>query len=608
MSMNNQALPGNAIAVALRKCRSAFVNVGMLSCVANILMLSGPLFMLQIYDRVLTSRSLPTLAVLVGLVFGLFIFLALVDMIRTRMLLRVGHQIDVAINQKTFGLIMQLPLVSRSNGDGLQPARDLDQLRQFIGSAGPIALFDMPWMPIYLAIVFLFHPLLGFAALAGIVILVVLSFVNEVLTVRHVREVSMLFARRSALGEAGRRNAETVRALGMAPAMMRKWSEVHDPLLERSRRLGDVMGTLTSATKAIRLLLQSMILALGAYLAVQQLVTPGVMIAASIITARALSPIEQAIGHWRNFVGARQAYARLNTLLSSLPGDDGKTALPAPMKTLAVENIVVVPPGAKTPSVQGVSFELKAGDGLGIIGPSAAGKSSLARAIVGVWLLPKGHVRLDGAAIDQWHPEVLGRHIGYLPQDIELFDGTVAENISRFEEESSDEQIVAAAELAGVHELIVKLVDGYETQIGESGSTLSAGQRQRIGLARALYDDPFLIVLDEPNSNLDSEGEVALTRTIRQLRARDKIVIVIAHRPSAIDAVEKVLVMAEGCVKAFGPKVEVLKSVLAPVPTPAAAKKQNKPASSSEPLPPLSIPRFLGKTASVHAMPKRDRK
>lgn len=582
MGMSNQASPGNAIAMTLRKCRSALVNVGMLSCVANILMLTGPLFMLQIYDRVLTSRSLPTLAVLVGLVFGLFIFLALVDMIRTRLLLRVGHQIDAGINQRIFGLIMQLPLVSRSNGDGLQPARDLDQLRQFIGSAGPIALFDMPWMPIYLAIIFLFHPLLGFAALAGIVILIVLSIVNEVLTVKHVREVSMLSARRSALGEAGRRNAETVRALGMAPAMMRKWSEVHDPLLERSRRLGDVMGTLTSVTKAIRLLLQSMILALGAYLAVKQLVTPGVMIAASIITARALSPIEQAIGHWRSFVGARQAYARLNKLLSSLPDDDQRTALPEPKNTLAVENIVVVPPGAKTPSVQGVSFELEAGDGLGIIGPSAAGKSSLARAIVGVWPLPKGHVRLDGAAIDQWHPEVLGRHIGYLPQDIELFDGTVAENISRFEEESSDEQIIAAAELAGVHELIVKLVDGYETQIGESGSTLSAGQRQRIGLARALYGDPFLIVLDEPNSNLDSEGEVALTHTIRQLRAQDKIVIVIAHRPSAIDAVEKVLVMADGGVKAFGPKVEVLKNVLAPVPTPAAAKRKTKPASSQQ--------------------------
>lgn len=569
--MSDQGAEGNAIAVALAKCRYALVSVGVLSCVANILMLTGPLFMLQVYDRVLTSRSLPTLAVLVALVCGLFVFLAIIDMIRSRLLLRVGQQIDVAINQKIFSMIMVLPLIARGGGDGLQPARDLDQLRQFLGSPGPIALFDMPWMPLYLAIVFLFHPLLGFAALAGIVILIVLTVVNEVLTVKHVREVSTLSARRSALGEASRRNAETVRAMGMAPAMTRKWSNVHDPLLESSRQLGDVMGTITSATKAIRMLLQSMILALGAYLAVQQLVTPGIMIAASIITARALSPIEQAVGHWRSFVGARHAYGRLNKMLAGLPEDDQRTTLPEPANTLSVENIVVAPPGSKTASVLGVSFEMQAGEALGIIGPSAAGKSSLARALVGVWPLAKGYVRLDGAAIDQWHPDMLGRYLGYLPQDIELFDGTVAGNISRFEEEPSDEQVIEAAKLAGVHELIVRLREGYETQIGEGGATLSAGQRQRIGLARALYGDPFLIVLDEPNSNLDSEGELALTQTIRQLRALNKIVIVIAHRPSAIDAVDKVLVMAEGCVKAFGPKAEVLGKVLAP--TPVAAQR-----------------------------------
>lgn len=508
--------------------------------------------------------STPALVVLVALVCGLFIFLAIIDMVRSRLLLRVGQQIDVAINQKIFSMIMLLPLVSRTTGDGLQPARDLDQLRQFLGGPGPIALFDMPWMPIYLAIVFLFHPLLGFAALAGIVILVVLTAVNELLTVKHVREVSNLSARRSALGEAGRRNAETIRALGMTSAMVRKWSQVHDPLLERSRKLGDIMGALTSSTKAIRMLLQSLILALGAYLAVQQLVTPGIMIAASIITARALAPIEQAIGHWRSFVGARHAYGRLNKMLSSLPDDETRTTLPEPQNTLSVENIMAAPPGAKTASVQSVSFNLQAGDGLGIIGPSAAGKSSLARALVGVWPLAKGHVRLDDAAIDQWPADVLGTYIGYLPQDIELFDGTVAENISRFEENPSDEQVIDAAKLAGVHELIVKLEDGYETQIGEGGASLSASQRQRIALARALYANPFLIVLDEPNSNLDSEGEVALTHTIRQLRADNKIVIVIAHRPSAIDAVDKVLVMADGGVKAFGPKAEVLSQVLAP--------------------------------------------
>ncbi len=563
--MSAQIPPGNAIAGALKKSKFALVNVGVLSFFANVLMLTGPLFMLQVYDRVLTSRSLPTLAVLVALVAGLFVFLAIIDIIRSRLLLRVGQHIDVTINQKIFAMIMVLPLVARTSGDGLQPVRDLDQVRQFLASPGPIALFDMPWVPIYLAIVFLFHPLLGFAALAGIIILIVLTAVNEFLTVKHVREVSALSAQRSALGEAGRRNAETVRALGMVPAMMRKWSEVHDPLLERSRQLGDIMGTLTSATKAIRMLLQSMILALGAYLAVKQLVTPGIMIAASIITARALAPIEQAIGHWRSFVGARQAHARLNKILSGLPNDDQRTRLPEPKNTLTVENIIVAPPGAKTAAVQGVSFELQAGDALGIIGPSAAGKSSLARALVGVWPLMKGHVRLDNAAIDQWPADILGSHIGYLPQDNELFDGSIAENISRFSGMTSDEQVIEAARLAGVHELIVKLEEGYDTQIGEGGAVLSAGQRQRIGLARALYGAPFLIVLDEPNSNLDSEGEVALTQTIRQLRTMGKIVIVIAHRPSAIEAVDKILVMADGGIKAFGPKGDVLRKVLAPV-------------------------------------------
>lgn len=563
--MRQQVSPGNVLAAAMKKCRYAVVSVAVLSCVANLLMLTGPLFMLQVYDRVLSSRSLPTLAVLVALVCGLFIFLAIIEMIRTRLLSRIGQQIDVTINQKIFSTIMMLPLVVRTSGDGLQPARDLDQLRQFLGSPGPIALFDLPWMPIYLAIVFLFHPLLGFAALAGIIILVTITVVNEFLTVKHVREVSSLAAQRSALGEAGRRNAETIRALGMAPAMIRKWSHIHDPLLEKSRHLGDITSTLTSATKAIRMLLQSMILALGAYLAVLQLVTPGIMIAAAIITARALAPIEQAIGHWRSFVGARQAYGRLNQMLSKLPIEEQKTTLPEPKDTLSVENIVVFPPGSATASVLGVSFDLRAGDGLGIIGPSAAGKTSLARAIVGVWPLSKGHVRLDGAAIDQWSADMLGPHIGYLPQDIELFDGSVAENISRFEETSFDEQVIEAAKLAGVHELIVKLSEGYDTQIGEGGATLSAGQRQRIGLARALYGEPFLVVLDEPNSNLDSDGEAALTHTIRQLRQMNKIVIIIAHRPSAIDAVDKIMVMAEGGVKAFGPKTEVLSKVLAPV-------------------------------------------
>ncbi len=563
MSTSNQLPPQSLIAVAIKQCRNALTSVAVFSFFANLLMLTGPLFMLQVYDRVLTSRSLPTLVVLTLLVGVLFAFLALIDIIRSRLLLRVGQKIDFAIHDKLFKMVLLLPLISKARGNGTQPVRDIDQLRQFLGSAGPIALFDMPWVPIYMAVVFLFHPLLGFATLGGIIILVIIALVNEALTAKHVRDISGITAQRNALGEAARRNAEAVRALGMGNAVTRMWSDLHGQMLDRSRQVGDVMGTLTSTTKSIRLLLQSLILALGAYLAVQQLVTPGVMIAASIITSRALAPIEQAIGNWRNFIGARQSYARLNKILLSMPEEDVKTELPVPAKTLSVGNIIVAPPGSKMASVQGVSFNLQAGDGLGIIGPSAAGKSSLARAIVGVWPLSKGSIRLDGAAIDQWPSEVLGQHIGYLPQDIELFDGTVAQNISRFEEQPSDENIVAAANLAGIHEMIVKLVDGYDTEIGESESTLSAGQRQRVGLARALYGDPFLIVLDEPNSNLDSDGEVALTYTIRELRKRKKIVIVVAHRPSAIDAVDKVLVMAEGSLKAFGPKNEVLKKVLA---------------------------------------------
>ncbi|MGJ4970111.1 type I secretion system permease/ATPase [Bradyrhizobium sp. HKCCYLRH1073] len=549
---------------ALRGCRSAFIGVGVMSCIINLLYLTGSIFMLEVYDRVLPSRSVPTLIGLIIIAAALYAAQGALDMIRSRILGRIGTALDESLNARVFDTVVRLPLSAGGRNEGLQPLRDLDNIRSFLGSQGPGAFFDLPWLPLYLAICFAFHVMLGVTALAGAIILVALTLITEFLTRTPAKEAMGLAARRNDLATSSRRNAEVLVAMGMTGRMLSRWSETNEKYLAGNQRASDVAGGLGAIAKVLRMMLQSAVLAVGAYLVIHQEATAGIIIAGSILSARALAPVDLAIAHWKSFVAARQSWRRLSHLLQTMPQRPAPTLLQPPVGKLSVEAISIVAPGDQKAIVQDVSFALSAGNGLGIIGPSASGKSSLVRALVGVWRPVRGHVRLDGAALDQWSTDELGRHIGYLPQDVELFAGSVAQNICRFDPQASADGIIAAAKEAGVHDMIIKMRDGYDTEIGEQGAALSAGQAQRVALARALYGNPFLIVLDEPNSNLDTEGDEALSRAVRSARARGAIVVVVAHRPIGIEAVDQVLVMKDGRAQAFGPKETVLAQVLQP--------------------------------------------
>jgi ATP-binding cassette subfamily C protein len=556
----------------MASCRGAFLGVAVLSGLINLLYLSGSIFMMEVYDRVLPSQSIPTLVGLSVIIVVLYLFQGLFDALRGRIMARVGAAIDEDLSQQIFQGQLKAPLTGKVDGDGQQPLRDLDQLRAFLAGGGPSALFDLPWMPLYLFICFAFHPWIGLAALGGACLLVVITLLTEVMTREASKAAVGAALVRNGISEGARRNAEVVQAMGMARRIGVRWGDANASYLSHQQRTSDVAGGFGAMSKVLRMLLQSMVLAIGAYLVIDGQATGGIMIASSILTSRAMAPVELAIGNWKGFVGARQGWRRLKTLLEANAQANEPLKLPAPRSVLLIENAGSGAPGGQRFSVQDVSFELKAGSGLGIIGPSASGKSSLARMIVGVWPTWRGKVRFDGAAVEQWLPEDLGHHIGYLPQDVELFAGTVAQNIARFNPEPRAEAIIAAAKAANVHEMILQLPDGYETQVGEAGAALSGGQRQRLALARALYGDPFLVVLDEPNSNLDNEGEQALTAAIMGIRTRGGVVVVIAHRPSALAGVDLVLVMGEGRMQSFGPKDEVLSKVLRPVPAPHGAE------------------------------------
>ncbi|RKE69358.1 ATP-binding cassette subfamily C protein [Pseudorhodoplanes sinuspersici] len=542
--------------------RPVIFGLALISGLVNVLALTSPLFMLQVYDRVLASRSLSTLVGLAVLAAGLYAFQATLDVIRSRVLVRIGEKFDRQLSDRVHEVVIRLPLETRMPGDGLQPLRDLDNVRGFLSGQGPAAFFDLPWMPLYLAICFLFHFWIGMTALIGAIMLVSLTFITNALSRGPASDTIRYGMRRNALMDAGRRNAEIVRAMGLGNQMAERWQKANSNYLISHRRAGDVAGGFGGASKSLRMMLQSAILGVGAYLVIEQETSAGVMIASSIMMGRALAPVDLAIATWKPFLMARQSWARLKELLILLPEADNAIALPKPERDLRAEAVTIVPPGEKKPTVTAVSFAISAGSALGIIGPSGSGKSTLARALVGVWKPVNGKVRIDGASFEQWDREGLGRHIGYLPQGIELFDGTIGENIARFAPDAPAESVVAAAKAAGAHDLILRFERGYETSIGEGGSALSAGQRQRIGLARALYGDPFLVILDEPNANLDSEGEAGVVRAIASVRERKGIVVVIAHRPSALGVVDLVLAMESGRAKAFGPRDEVLSRVL----------------------------------------------
>jgi PrtD family type I secretion system ABC transporter len=550
------------LAAALRSCRGALLAIGLVSGMSNVLMLTGAMFMLEIYDRVLPSRSVPTLIGIAILAGGLYVAQGLIDLIRGRLLVRIGSALDEAVSGRVFDTILRLPMKVARVSDGLQPLRDLDSVRSFLSGLGPIALFDLPWLPFYIGICYLLHPWLGYTALGGAIILVALTLLTEMLTRRPTKAAASFAASRSELAQAGHRNAEAIVAMGMVGRMARRWAEANRHYMAGQWSASDVVGGLGAVSKVLRFVLQSAMLGVGAFLVIHQEATAGIIIAGSILAARALAPVDLAIANWKAFAACRQSWQRLNKLLALLPPQQMPMLLPAPRERLTVESASATPPGSSKLVLQDISFKLERGSGLGVIGPTGSGKSSLARLLVGVWQPARGKVRLDGCTFDQWSSEVLGVHIGYLPQDVELLSGTVAQNIARFEPDADPQAIVAAAKAAGVHELIIELGEGYETHVGERGETLSAGQAQRIALARALYRDPFLIVLDEPNSNLDAAGDEALTRAILGIRARGGIVVVIAHRPSAIAGVDLLLVLKQGRLQAFGPKDEILSKVL----------------------------------------------
>ncbi|SHL22772.1 type I secretion system permease/ATPase [Roseibium suaedae] len=562
--MKSKNSPVHRAFVALRL---GFVGVAMISLVINILMLTGPLFMMQVYDRVLASGSIPTLLVLGSLVAALYCFYGLLEAIRGRILARLAQRVDAQLSRLVYGISNELPVTIGRRAAHVRPVVELDTIRQFLSGPGPTAIFDLPWLPFYLVIVYLFHPVLGLVAAGGGLLICLLIALNEAVSRRPVEEAVKYNALRSSDVEAGQRNSEVIHAMGMQPALSSRW-EAANVLFQRSQRVAlDWAGFYGNLTKTLRFVLQSAILGTGAWLAIEHEISAGVMIAASIMTSRALSPIEQAVANWRGFVACRQSVSRLTKLLER-PNLEKSYSLPLPLpnKTVTVEALYCGPFGEPNPTLQGISFALSAGEGLGVIGSSGAGKTTLARALVGALAPLKGAVRFDGAELSQWSEDRRGEIIGYLPQDVQLFDGSIAENIGRFRKDADPVEIIEAAQIADIHDLIVSLPEGYDTIIGRSGRILSAGQRQRIALARALFGTPFLLVLDEPNSNLDSGGEVALTQAIKTMKDKGSVVIVIAHRPSAIVAADKILCLQDGRMTAFGLKEEVLKKVLAPVP------------------------------------------
>ena len=537
--------------------RTLIIVVFIFSFFINILALTGSMFMLQVYDRVIPSGSVPTLVALALIVFLLYCYFGLLDYVRSRIFVRVGRRLEESLRMRAFDIMSKVAL-TKSSTAGTLPVQDLASIRQFISGQGPLAYFDMPYVPLYVLAAFSLHWMLGVTAIISAAIIFALALLAERATRKHSSAASQAQQRANTMTEEARRNAEALFALGMKGPVRARWAKTHQESLLLQTSANDAGASYSAVSRVFRMVVQSAMLGMGAYLAVKHEVSSGAIIASSIILGRALAPVEQAVAGWQQLLTARKAYERLTQFFKQVPEDQQRIALPEPTGQLIGEGITVMIPGNEKPLLANVSFKLEPGTALGIIGPSGAGKSTLARAITGVVPLTRGAVRLDGATPDQYGEDNYGKLIGYVPQDVQIMDGTVAENIARFAAEFDDEKVVEAAQRADLHDFILHLPQGYETKLQESGSRLSAGQRQRVALARALYGDPVLLVLDEPNSNLDADGEAALDKAIRGVLSRGSSVVLIAHRPSSLNAVTHLLVLANGQVQAYGPRDEVL--------------------------------------------------
>jgi PrtD family type I secretion system ABC transporter len=555
--------PKNPLQLAYGKFRAIFAATIIFSFFVNLLMFVGPLYMLQIYDRVLSSRNELTLLVISGIAVFLLVSYGFLEFVRSRMLVRAGLQFDSVISRPLFDRVARSQ-ISSPNGGARSALADADKVRSFITGQGVLAFFDVPWTPLFLALCFLFHPMLGWVATGGAVVIFVLALLNEFLTRNSLRRANIEGQHAAEFAGSTMQNAEVIRAMGMQDALAQRWAVKRNAMLVAQASASDWAGAVMSSSKFVRMLLQVAILGTGAYLAMQQEISGGIMVATSIIMGRALAPVEQAVGQWKEFIAARQANGRLKQLFNNLPAEDLRIRQEPPKGHLIVDGISTVVPGTRDTILRSVSFDLPAGMTMALIGPSGSGKSTLARHLVGVGDPIGGAIRLDGIELSHWDRNQLGRHIGYLPQDVRLFSGTVAENIGRFLEEATDEDIIKAAKLSGAHSMISGLSDGYATQIGDGGGRLSGGQRQRVGLARALYGNPSLIVLDEPNSNLDSEGEEALVSCLNQLKQEGKTVVIATHKTNILGRTDRTLILKDGIVQRYVATAELLKPQQAP--------------------------------------------
>ena len=546
----------NEIAVALRGFKSTFITVGAFSAVTNLLALVPSLYMLQVYDRVLASRNEYTLLMLTLMMLGAYVLMSALEMMRSFVLVRVGAKFDMLLNKRVYTAAFEQNL-KKAGGNAGQALGDLTNLRQFLTGNALFAFFDAPWFPFYLAVIFYFEPALGVFALCGTIVLIILAVVNERVTKGPLGEANTMAIAAGTLATNNLRNAEVIESMGMLPNLMSRWFKLHSRFLNLQADASQKAGVIGAITKFFQISLTSLVLGFGALLAIEGRITPGMMIAASILIGRALAPVQQVIAVWKSWSSTRSAYDRLSKMLEENPQRGAGMELPKPQGAITVENVTAAPPGSAQAVLRGLSFGIVPGDALGVIGPSGSGKSTLARLLVGVWPTAGGKVRLDGADIYTWNKGELGPNVGYLPQDIELFGGTVSDNIARFGEVDA-EKVVEAAKRAGVHDMILHLPKGYDTPLGDGGAGLSGGQKQRLGLARAMYGDPALLVLDEPNSNLDDIGEQALVQAVIDMRRRGRTVVLITHRTSIISATNKLLLLRDGVAQAFGPTDQVM--------------------------------------------------